>query len=333
MTKLALGLWLVIAPAWITAFHGSAPGLRALAPWTPHRWGPGSQAETPPAPAAVSTGRCRASALRGASERSQMGIPAADDVQSLEEEAAAFGGAGTCSRETTRKRDRVATFARRAARTGRDLLVGRPGGTRHLIRQSLRGIVSGQDESLGSGDAWNVTNVERVTGDADSDRGEAPDASLERVFDASARAKRGSKARKHLMLTRLRSRCRAPQAPLPLPTTRAAQTISNGKKVSGPGEFVQRTCVVPASVEVCFAVASDLDSYRQWCHSGLRKLDVLERDEHSSRPSLVRMEVGKYGKPVSLAYMRIYARVCLQDVPGSLISKLFAFSSHRCALM
>jgi len=247
-----------------------------------------------------------------------MDIPAADDAPSLQEEVAALGGAGACSSpETTRKRERVATFARRAARVGSNLLVGRPGGTRELIRQTLRGLVGWQDVSLGSGDASNVTNVER----ADSVR-EAHDVGPEWVPGASAKTKRGSKARKHVMLTRSQSCRRVPQAPLPPPSTKAAQSVSDGNKVSGPGEVVQRTCLVPAPVGVCFAVASDLDSYRQWCHSGLRKLDVLERHENSSRPSLVRMEVGKYGKPISLAYMHISANVCLQDLPGNRISKM-----------
>jgi len=60
------------------------------------------------------------------------------------------------------------------------------------------------------------------------------------------------------------------------------------------GEALVRTRVVSAPLEACFAVASDLDSYKQWCHHGLKELDVLHRLP-SGHATEIKMDVGKFG--------------------------------------
>ena len=45
-------------------------------------------------------------------------------------------------------------------------------------------------------------------------------------------------------------------------------------------ETLKQSCVVEASMEDCFEVASDLDSYRKWCaKGGMKQVEVVERLE------------------------------------------------------
>ena len=61
------------------------------------------------------------------------------------------------------------------------------------------------------------------------------------------------------------------------------------------GKFSERSRVVQAPLEACFAAAADVDRYQEWCHHGLKKLLVLERDDGTLLAKTIKMDVGKFG--------------------------------------
>lgn len=59
--------------------------------------------------------------------------------------------------------------------------------------------------------------------------------------------------------------------------------------------MLSKCVVVPASVAECFAVASNLEAYMDWCGgSGLEEVRILERGE-DGRARKVAMVAGKFG--------------------------------------
>ena len=224
------------------------------------------------------------------------------------QEAEGVQGADPDPGNPQRKRDRVVKLAGTMAQKGRDFWTGRPGGIRQSIRKTLGNLVGGEERrnqtngALGDlGEAEEDTSSQGLR--HDEDLMEPKNEICLKTTDPSTGRRRAAK-RKHLALTRSLPRPAVPLRPgEPAGTAKhnsteqqldAATQKADGPKV--PNAVVQRTCVVPAPLEVCVAVASDLDRYSQWCHSGLKRLDVLERVESSGQASLVRMDVGKYGR-------------------------------------
>jgi hypothetical protein len=231
------------------------------------------------------------------------------------QEAEGVEGADPDPGDPQRKRDRVVKLAGKMAQKGRDFWIGRPGGIRQSIRKTLGNLVGGEERrNQTNGALGDVGKAEEDTSSQglrhDEDSMEPKEENYLKTIDPSTARRRAAK-RKHLALTRSLPRPALPSRPGTAQHNSTQQRLdaatqeADGPK--GPNAVVQRTCMVPAPLEVCVAVASDLDSYSQWCHSGLKRIDVLERVESSGQASLVRMDVGKYGQEPVVSW----AFVCL----------------------
>lgn len=90
-------------------------------------------------------------------------------------------------------------------------------------------------------------------------------------------------------------------------------------------EALRQTIMVAAPAEDCFHVASDLDSYRQWCsQGGMKKVVVLERNE-DGLASKVDMTAGKLGVDMlnTMAYSYQYPnQVMFNSISGDVMKKL-----------
>jgi len=107
-------------------------------------------------------------------------------------------------------------------------------------------------------------------------------------------------------------------------TTVAVQTVPE-QTTEVISEALRKSVVVEASLEDCFRVASDLDSYTKWCSKGgMKKVIVLERNDENF-VSKVQLTAGKLGVDMLnvMEYTYRYpSEVSFKSIEGDVMKKL-----------